>query len=108
MKINVIILFITIMSDTCSHQRAPPVVYILLQPLRTMLQVVVLIVFHSSFILPLVFGDDSLLFGSSPGLCLQVQRNEVFSIKCMLIKTFNLISFIIPLTAVHILDDVNT
>ena len=62
----------------------------------------------SSISVPLVFGDDSLWFWSDPCQCLQVKCYEVFSIITKLNKPINLSSLIIPFTAVHPLEDVDT
>ena len=96
-------------TSTCSHQRAPPVLHKLLQPLGTNLGEVM---FGRSckkcVMFPLVLGDDSLWYWSDPCLCLEVKCDEVFSIIAKLSITINLISLVVPLTAVHGLENVDT
>lgn len=55
---------------------------------------------------PSAFGDERLRAGSRPRERPQVQRDEVLPVVTVLIKTHDLPGGVIPLTAVHPLQDV--
>lgn len=94
---------------TCSPQRAPWIVQILLQPLGTNVSEVVLLSgWESSVRVVLLFSDDCLLLWSDPRLCLKVKRQKVLAIVTQLIIAGHIICFSILFTAIHLLINMHT
>ena len=94
--------------STFSQQRFLPVFQILLQPLDANLSDVILLALCFTLPLPPEFGDDSLWFWSDERLCLQIQSDEVFSIKSILIITADVVALIVIFTARQPLVNVGT